>query len=81
MSCWCSGILYYAAELPKPLKANATTNLVVETVQTHATYPWPAEASQKDKQSLKYETDLLVLSPYATAVQRTKIRCDICFCA
>lgn len=68
------GIKYYAAELPKPLKLNATTNLVVETVQTHATYPWPGEASQKDGQALKYETGLLVLSPYATSVQRTKIR-------
>ncbi|CAL1700943.1 unnamed protein product [Somion occarium] len=67
-------IHYYAVELSKALKANASTNLVVETVQTHATYPWPEEAGQKDGQSLKYETDLLVLSPYVTSVQRTKIR-------
>ena len=69
-----SGAYLYAVEFPKTLKANGTANLVVETVQTHATYPWPAEASQKDGQSLKYEGDLFVLSPYDTVVQRTKIR-------
>ena len=71
----CRGAYLYAVELPKPLKMNGTANLVVETVQTHATYPWPAEASQKDEQSLKWESDLFVLSPYLTLVQRTKIRC------
>lgn len=53
---------------------NQTANLVIETVQTHATYPWPEEAAQKDPQSLKYHCELLVLSPYRTAVQRTKIK-------
>ena len=53
---------------------NQTANIVIETVQTHATYPSPEEAAQKDPQSLKYHTELLVLSPYKTAVQRTKIK-------
>lgn len=61
-------------EFPKTLKTNGTASLVVETVQTHATYPWPEVAAQKDPQFLKYEADLFVLSPYKTAVQRTKIR-------
>lgn len=69
-----SGAYLYAVEFPKALKLNGTTNLVIETVQTHATYPWPAEASQKDGQKLNYESDLYVLSPYPTLVQRTKIR-------
>ncbi|KAG6821283.1 hypothetical protein H0H93_002393 [Arthromyces matolae] len=60
--------------LEKPLPLNSTLNLVVESHQTHATYPWPAEASQKDEQALKYESDLLILSPYPTTVQRTKIK-------
>ncbi|EMD40822.1 hypothetical protein CERSUDRAFT_111404 [Gelatoporia subvermispora B] len=64
----------YTVELPKALKLNASTNLVVDVVQTHVTYPWPAQAAQADGQSLKYETDLFVLSPYRTAVQRTKLR-------
>ncbi|OCH92878.1 oligosaccharyl transferase alpha subunit [Obba rivulosa] len=68
------GAYLYTVELPNALKANGTANLVVETVQTHVTYPWPDQAAQSDGQSLKYETDLLVLSPYHTAVQRTKIR-------
>jgi oligosaccharyltransferase complex subunit alpha (ribophorin I) len=61
-------------ELPTPLGLNETTSVVFETIQTHASYPWPAEASQTDDQVLKYETDILILSPYNTAVQRTKIR-------
>jgi len=49
-------------------------NLVLETVQTHATFPWPETAKQLDEQALKYNADLFVLSPYYTAVQRTKFR-------
>ncbi|KAI0307101.1 oligosaccharyl transferase alpha subunit [Multifurca ochricompacta] len=64
----------YVVELPKPLSVNGTVNLVVETVLTHATYPWPKKAAQKDDQSLKYEGDLLVLSPYKTWTQRIKVR-------
>ena len=69
-----SGVYLYTVELPKPLNVNGTANLVIETMQTHATYPWPEEAAQKDGQSLKYEAELFVLSPYKTAVQRTKFR-------
>lgn len=68
------GVYSYTVELPKPLSVNGTTNLVIETVQTHATYPWPQQASQKDDQALKYETDLFILSPYKTATQRAKVR-------
>ncbi|TDL29889.1 oligosaccharyl transferase alpha subunit [Rickenella mellea] len=64
----------YSVELPKPLSKDETTKLEVEIVQTHATYPWPAEVGQEDEQALKYETDLFVLSPYKTLEQRTKIR-------
>lgn len=64
----------WTAHLPKALGLNETTSLVLETVQTHATYPWPKEAAQADDQLLKYETDLLIISPYNTVVQRTKIR-------
>ncbi|KAJ3722971.1 Ribophorin I [Lentinula raphanica] len=60
--------------LETPLDAGATLNLVLETVQTHATWPWPKEAAQDEKQSLKYETSLFVLSPYNTSVQRTKLK-------
>lgn len=66
--------IMWTAELPKALGLNETTSLVLETVQTHATYPWPKEAAQGDDQLLKYETDLLIISPYNTTVQRTKIR-------
>ncbi|KAG7096965.1 hypothetical protein E1B28_004362 [Marasmius oreades] len=60
--------------LPKPLAANGTVNIVVETVQTHATRPWPERAAQDESQSLKYEYQLFVLSPYKTVVQRTKLK-------
>ncbi|KAG6919438.1 hypothetical protein DXG01_006321 [Tephrocybe rancida] len=60
--------------LERPLALDSTLNLVVESHQTHATTPWPAEASQKEDQALKYQTDLFILSPYYTAVQRSKIK-------
>lgn len=73
-ACAHSGVYLYTVELPKVLNTNGTANLVVETIQTHATYAWPQEAAQKDDQSMKYDTELFVLSPYKTAVQRTKFR-------
>jgi hypothetical protein len=60
--------------LPKPMDLDSTSNLVLETVQTHATRPWPAKAAQDEDQKLKYDMTLFVLSPYRTVVQRTKIR-------
>ncbi|KDQ64495.1 hypothetical protein JAAARDRAFT_166801 [Jaapia argillacea MUCL 33604] len=67
-------VYLYDVTLPKALATNGTANIVVETVQTHATYPWPQEAAQSEDQALKYESDLFVLSPYETSVQRTKLR-------
>ncbi|KAG1754033.1 Ribophorin I [Suillus paluster] len=63
-----------SVSLPKELAVNGTLNLVLETVQTHATYPFPEQAAQKDPQLLKYETDLFTISPYTTLVQRTKVK-------
>ncbi|KAF9247041.1 Ribophorin I [Melanogaster broomeanus] len=60
--------------LPKILAVNGTVNLVVETIQTHSTHPHPERASQSDPQLLKYNTDLFILSPYTTLVQRTKVK-------
>ncbi|KAJ7591060.1 Ribophorin I [Mycena floridula] len=68
------GIYLLDVALPEPLALNSTVNLVLETVQTHATWPWPESAAQGEDQALKYETDLLVLSPYRTKVQRTKLK-------
>ena len=65
----------YAAILPKALKKNEEVTIEFESVQTHATYPWPASVGQNEAMSLKYDTDLFVVSPYETKVQRTKIRC------
>ncbi|KAJ7904502.1 Ribophorin I [Mycena olivaceomarginata] len=69
-----NGVHLLDISLPQPLALNASINIVLETIQTHATHPWPERASQQDPQGLKYKADLLVLSPYHTAVQRTKIR-------
>lgn len=65
---------YYTVVLPETLGVDQTVNLVLETVQTHATVPLPEEATQEDSQRLNYTTGLFVLSPYHTVVQRTKIR-------
>ncbi|KAJ7433837.1 Ribophorin I [Mycena galericulata] len=69
-----NGVHLLDITLPQSLGLNATVNIVLETIQTHATYPWPERASQQDDQAIKYKTDLFVLSPYHTSVQRTKIR-------
>ncbi|PFH52717.1 hypothetical protein AMATHDRAFT_139280 [Amanita thiersii Skay4041] len=61
-------------KLPKALPVNGTLNIVLETIQTHATEPWPAKAAQTEEQAVKFTTDLFVVSPYSTAVQRTKLR-------
>lgn len=61
-------------KLPRPLNADATLNLVLETVQTRATWPWPPTAAQGDQQSLKYKTDLFVLSPYKTQTFKNRIK-------
>ena len=63
--------------LPNGLKKDESITLELETVQTHATYAWPPAVSQGDDYFLKYETDLFVISPYPTQVQRTKIRYHI----
>ncbi|KAH9965868.1 oligosaccharyl transferase alpha subunit [Russula dissimulans] len=68
------GAYSYTVDLPNPLGVNGTVNLVVETVLTHITYPWPQKVSQEDDQALKYEGDLLVLSQYKTTTQRIKVR-------
>ncbi|ESK95992.1 oligosaccharyltransferase alpha subunit [Moniliophthora roreri MCA 2997] len=69
-----SGAHLLNAALPKPLVVNSTVNIVVESVQTHATRPWPERASQSDDQALKYDTQLFVISPYKSDVQRTKLK-------
>ena len=60
--------------LPKALSLNRTLNIVFESIQTHATRPHPKSVGQTGEQALKYTTDLFVLSPYSTSVQRTKIK-------
>ncbi|KAG9104276.1 dolichyl-diphosphooligosaccharide--protein glycosyltransferase subunit 1 [Ceratobasidium sp. 370] len=64
----------YSITLPKALKLNQTANIVVSTVQSHASTPLPATAGQAEPQSLLFKTPLYVLSPYKCALQRTKIR-------
>jgi len=56
----------------------ATVTLVVETVHAHTTYPWPQKIGQENEQSLKYEGDLLVLSPYKTG--RKGLNFGACSC-
>jgi oligosaccharyltransferase complex subunit alpha (ribophorin I) len=64
----------YTVHLSESLRVGQTLNLVAETVETHATTAWPSIVAQTDKQSLKYNTSVYIVSPYNTAVQRTKIR-------
>jgi len=68
-------LISYTVDIPKPLSANGTVNLVVETVQRTPLILGLRRLGRKIEQSLKYEGDLLVLSPYKTATQRIKFRC------
>jgi oligosaccharyltransferase complex subunit alpha (ribophorin I) len=56
------------------MKIGDNVNIVVEALETHATWPWPPTAAQSEGQSLKYETYLFVLSPYDTQVMRNRIK-------
>ncbi|KAF7301668.1 Dolichyl-diphosphooligosaccharide--protein glycosyltransferase subunit 1 [Mycena indigotica] len=69
-----NGLYLVDISLPQAPSVGSSTNIVVESVLTHSTYPWPETAAQNEEQSLKHETDLFVLSPYRSAVQRTKIK-------
>ncbi|CAK5262716.1 unnamed protein product [Mycena citricolor] len=69
-----SGLHSIDITLPKAPAVDSTVSLVVETIQTHATYPWPERAGQTEQQALKYKTNLFVLSPYRTELQRTKVK-------
>ena len=60
--------------LPKAIPHNKTINIVLESIQTHVTRPHPKSVGQNEEQALKYTTNLFVLSPYPTNVQRTKIK-------
>ncbi|TFK75916.1 Ribophorin I [Pluteus cervinus] len=60
--------------LPKALAVNGTANLIVDSIQTGATFPWPEKAAQAADQALKYRSDLFVISPYKTVTQKTKLR-------
>lgn len=55
---------------------NAHTDITLElnTVQSNAVKPVPAAVRQSEPQSLEYSTDLFVVSPYTTTIQRTKVR-------
>jgi len=63
----------YTVDLP-PMAANATVNLVVDSILSHASTPFPATVKQSEPQRLKFETEALVLTPYPTLSQRIKIR-------
>lgn len=67
-------MVYCSINLPKPLGINDTLSLIVSSVQSHASYPLPAVAKQNEAQSLVYETEAYIPSPYSTLNQRTKIK-------
>jgi oligosaccharyltransferase complex subunit alpha (ribophorin I) len=69
-----SATYYYSVALPKALDKDQTASLVLETVQAHAAYPFPPEAAQDDRQALKYDTDLFVLSPYKSLTQTIRFK-------
>jgi len=63
----------YSVELP-PMTGEATATIVVNSVLSHASTPFPASVKQGDPQLLTFSTDAYVLSPYRTLSERTKVR-------
>jgi oligosaccharyltransferase complex subunit alpha (ribophorin I) len=53
---------------------SATATLVVTSVLSHASTPFPASVKQAEPQALKFTTEAYVLTPYHTLSERTKIR-------
>lgn len=53
---------------------NDTISLIISSIESHPSYPLPAVAKQTEGQSLLYETEAYVVSPYTTLSQRTKIK-------
>lgn len=53
---------------------NDTLSLLIYSIESHASYPLPAVAKQNEAQSLVYETDAYITSPYVTLDQRTKLK-------
>ncbi|KZP00188.1 oligosaccharyl transferase alpha subunit [Calocera viscosa TUFC12733] len=64
----------YAIKLAKPLPKGESLTLLVDSVQSHATYPKPAFATQHDSHFRVYEADGIVLSPYETTSQRLRVK-------
>jgi Ribophorin I len=56
------------------MAANATATLVVNSILSHASTPFPAAVKQSEPQGLKFGTEAFVLTPYPTLSQRIKIR-------
>ncbi|KZT60727.1 oligosaccharyltransferase alpha subunit [Calocera cornea HHB12733] len=67
-------VYVYAITLPKALPKGESLTLLIDTIESHATYPKPAFASQVDNHFRVYEADGLVLSPYETTSQRLRIK-------
>ncbi|KIM19466.1 hypothetical protein M408DRAFT_47828, partial [Serendipita vermifera MAFF 305830] len=68
-----SNAYLYSVELP-PMAEDATATIVVNSILSHASTPFPESIKQADPQLLKFSTEAYVLSPYRTLSERTKIR-------
>ncbi|PVG00015.1 Ribophorin I [Serendipita vermifera] len=68
-----SNAFLYTVELPA-MAENATATLIVNSILSHASAPFPASIKQSDPQALKFTTEAYVMTPYHTLSERTKIR-------
>lgn len=67
-------VYFYKIALPTAATRDDTVVINVATTLSHAATPWPPTAAQTDPVRFNFEADLLVISPYETLSQRTKIR-------
>ena len=69
-----SNAYLYSVELP-PMAEDATATIVVNSILSHASTPFPASIKQGEAQLLQFSTDAYIITPYKTISERTKIRC------
>lgn len=68
-----SNAYLYSVELPA-MAEDATATIVVNSILSHASTPFPASIKQGESQLLKFSAEAYVMSPYRTLSERTKIR-------
>ncbi|KAL5475024.1 hypothetical protein EMCRGX_G027071 [Ephydatia muelleri] len=66
-------LLVYKVSLTQPLTSEQSTTVVVETVFTHAIFPFPKEITQNERQLVQFTGNAYIISPYPCKTQSTTV--------